>query len=166
MCGTCDYDWYNVVMQVLARNKKLHHSYEVLDTYTAGMSLTGDEVKSLQTNNPSMDGAYITVREDEGKYTILLRELHIPPYQVANSQSGSTRRDRALLLNKREIEQIQTKVQTKGITLVPKAIGRVNSKIKLELALVRGKKQHDKREDIRRRDVQRDTEREHKVRFR
>lgn len=152
-------------MQVLARNKKLHHSYEVLDTYTAGISLTGDEVKSLQTNTPSMEGAYISVREDEGKYRILLREFHIPPYQVANSRSGDTRRDRALLLNKREIEQIQTKVQNKGITLVPKAVGRVRGTIKVELALVRGKKKYDKREDIRRRDIQRDTEREHKVRF-
>lgn len=163
MCGTHRYGWYNRVMQVLARNKKLHHSYEILDTYTAGISLTGDEVKSLQTNTPSMDGAYITVREDDGKYRLLLREFHIPPYQIANSQSGSTRRDRALLLNKREIEQILSKVQNKGITIVPKAVGRVNNKIKLELALVRGKKKYDKREDIRRRDQARDVEREHKI---
>ena len=152
-------------MKVLARNKKLHHSYEVLDTYTAGIALTGDEAKSLQTNTPSMEGAYITVREEAGKYKLLLREFHIPPYQVANAPSANTRRDRVLLLNKREIEQIQTKVRSKGVTIVPKAVGRVGRYIKVELALVRGKKKYDKREDIRRRDVQRDAEREHKVRL-
>ncbi|MFW0870853.1 MAG: SsrA-binding protein SmpB [Patescibacteria group bacterium] len=153
-------------MQVVARNKKLHHSYEVLDTYMAGISLLGDEAKSLQTNTPSMDGAYITVQEEAGRYTILLREFHIPPYQVANSPSSNPRRDRILLLNKKEIIEIQKAVHNKGITLVPKAIGRANGKIKLELALVRGKKKHDKREDIKERDQERDVLREHKVRFR
>lgn len=153
-------------MQVLLRNKKLHHKYEVLDTFTAGIALLGAETKSLKTQSASMDGSYVVIREDDGKYHVILRGLSIPPYQPNNPGSDYDReRERALLLNKKEIARIQRELHTKGVTVVPKAIGVERGKIKVKIALVRGKKQHDKREDIKKRDQQRDAARESKARF-
>jgi len=153
-------------MKILLRNKKINLNYEILETYTAGVSLLGHEVKSLKTLSASMDGSYVVIDEHEGKYTVVLRSLSIPPYQSQNSTSdGRTDRPRILLLNKREILEIQRELKIKGVTIVPKAVGLENGKVKVEIATVRGKKKYDKRQDIKKRDQNRDAQRDVKTRF-
>lgn len=153
-------------MQILLKNKKINLKYEVLATYTAGIALLGHEVKSLKTSQASMEGAYVTIQQDPlGKWTVTLRGLSIPPYQVNNQVSDSQERERVLLLNKREILEIERELHTKGVTVVPKAVGLSAGKVKVEIALVRGKKKYDKRQDIKKRDQQRDAERDSKARF-
>ena len=153
-------------MQLLVRNKKLNLKYEILNTFVAGISLLGHEVKSLKTQNASMDGAYVLIKNQNDKYTIILRGLSIPPYQAQNqSPTYNTERDRVLLLNKKEIIEIEREMNTAGVTIVPKSIGVERGKIKVAIALVRGKKKHDKRHDIKKRDQQRDADRDSKARF-
>lgn len=153
-------------MHVLLRNKKIRHKYEVLDTFTAGISLLGAEVKALKTQSATMDGSYVVIRETDGKYTVVLRGLSIPPYQTNNPASDYEReRDRVLLLQKKEIAAIQRELHTKGVTVVPQSVGIERGKIKVQIALVRGLKKHDKRESIKKRDQQRDAARDSKARF-
>jgi len=153
-------------MKILLQNKKINLNYEILETYTAGISLLGHEVKSLKTLSASMDGSYVTISEKEGKYTIVLRGLSIPPYQSQNNTSdGRTDRDRVLLLQKKEIREIERELKTKGVTVVPKSVGLENGKVKVQIATVRGKKKYDKRQDIKKRDQMRDTNRELKTSF-
>ncbi len=153
-------------MKSLCINKKITFRYEVLDTFVAGISLLGHEVKSLRTQSTSLDGAYIVVKEQSGKFQIVLRGLYISPYQPHNqSPTYDPLRNRLLLLQKKEIVEIERMLHTKGVTLVPKSVGIEREKIKVIVALVRGKKKHDKRQDIKKRDQERDSMREHKTRF-
>lgn len=153
-------------MKVLLRNKKVHLKYEILETYTAGISLTGGEVKSVKNSHGSMDGSYVTVTEKDSKYQILLRNVSIPPYQAGNIVGEyNTERPRVLLLEKKEIHAITKQLHVRGITIVPIVIGLEHGKIKVEIAVVRGKKKYDKRQDIKKRDQNRDAERDSKVRF-
>ena len=153
-------------MRILLRNKKINLNYDILETYMAGISLLGHEVKSLKTLSASMDGSYVAIHEVDGKYTIVLRGLTIPPYQSQNTPSdGRTDRERVLLLQKKEIREIQRELKTKGVTIVPKSIGLEHGKVKVEIATVRGKKKYDKRQDIKKRDQNRDAQRDVKARF-
>lgn len=132
----------------------------------AGISLLGHEVKSLRTQTASMDGSYVVFKENDGKYHIVIRGLSIPPYQPSNqSPTYNAERDRVLLLNKKEIFEIERELHNKGVTIVPRSIGTERGKIKIEIALVRGKKKHDKRQSIKKRDQQRDADRDSKTRF-
>ena len=144
------------------QNKKVRLNYEILDTYVAGIELFGFEVKSVRQNNGSLDGAYVSFADGE----VYLRGMHIPPFQQANApEHFDTRRDRKLLLNKKEIQELKRAKEDRGLTTVPLSLYNSGRKIKVNIALVRGKKKFDKRETIKRKDQQRDTERSLKQRF-
>ena len=143
-------------MKTLISNKKIRKDYEVRETFSAGIELFGFEVKSLKNGRGSLDGSHITIRGEEA----YLINAHIPPYQPANTPSFyDERRNRKLLLQKKEILKLDSEEKKKGLTIVPLSVYNNGRKIKLELALVRGKKKHDKRETIKKKDSKRDLER-------
>jgi SsrA-binding protein len=126
----------------LCSNKKAYFNYEILDTFEAGVKLLGTEVKSLRDHGGSLVDAYILLHDD---YRVTLKNASIAPYKMGNVHNHEERRDRLLLLHKQEIRQLKTKVQEKGLTLVPLSLYFKDGKIKLKFGLARGKKLHDKR---------------------
>ncbi|MEX2405580.1 MAG: SsrA-binding protein SmpB [Candidatus Paceibacterota bacterium] len=150
-------------MSTLVSNKKIARDYEILETYQAGIELKGFEVKSVKASQGSLDGAYISIRGSEA----FLVNATIPAFQPANApQDYDPERPRKLLLHKREIKELSEREKEGGLTIVPLKLYTKTRFVKIELALVRGKKKHDKRETIKRKDMQRDTERSFKKRFR
>ena len=141
--------------KVVARNRKARHEYEILDTYEAGMALRGPEVKSLRAGNVSFQDAF--ARVDGGE--VWLHSLHISPYEQANRHNVDPVRTRRLLLNRNEIRQIAVKTEEKGLTLVPLEIYFSRGYAKVSLAVARGKKLHDKRETLKRRQQDREAQR-------
>ena len=141
--------------KVVARNRKARHEYEILDTYEAGMELKGPEVKSLRAGNVSFQDAF--ARVDGGQ--VWLHSLHISPYEQANRFNVDPVRTRRLLLNRSEIRQLVIKTEEKGLTLVPLEIYFQRGYAKLSLAVARGKKLHDKRETLKRRQQDREAQR-------
>lgn len=145
----------------LIYNKKINVDYEILETFEAGIELLGQEVKSLRGNQGSLLGAHITVRGGE----VFLIACNIPPYQVKNTPVDyDPKRNRRLLLSKKEIGQLASLESKKGLTIVPISMYNKGKKIKVQIAVVRGKKKFDKREDIKKRDTDRDIRREFKDR--
>lgn len=141
----------------LAGNKKARFDYETLETYEAGIELSGTEVKSLRTHTVSLEGAYITVRGGEA----FIVNLNIPPYQPSNVPEGyEPARLRRLLLSKAEIRELADVEAGKGLTIVPIKLYNKGHKIKVEVAVVRGKKKFDKRESIKKREHDRDIARD------
>ena len=126
----------------LCSNKKAYFNYEILDTYEAGIKLVGTEVKSLRDHGGNLLDAYILLQDD---YSVILKNASISPYKMGNIHNHEERRDRLLLLHKKEIRQLKAKVNEKGFALVPLAMYFKNGKIKLKFGLARGKKLHDKR---------------------
>jgi len=148
-------------MSALLENKKVYFNYEVLESYDAGIELFGFEVKSLRTKKGSLEGSHITMRGGEA----YLINAFVPPFQEKNTPSPyDPRRIRRLLLTKKEIASLAGHEMRKGLTIVPLSVYNSKRKIKLKLAVVRGKKKFDKRETIKRRDTQRDVRRELKDR--
>ena len=140
----------------LITNRKAGFNYEILEKYTAGVELFGFEVKSLQKGQGSLDGAHVTVRGGE----VFVVGMFVPPYQMNNTPKNyEPERNRRLLLNRNEIRDLEKNEQTKGLTIVPLTVYNKGSKIKLDIALCRGKKKYDKRETIKKRDVERDLKR-------
>jgi SsrA-binding protein len=140
----------------LITNRKAGFNYEILEKYTAGVELFGFEVKSLQKGQGSLDGAHVTVRGGE----VFVVNMFVPPYQIGNTPADyDERRNRRLLLTKKEIRELEKNEQTKGLTIVPLSVYNKGSKIKLDIALVRGKRRFDKRETLKKRDVERDLKR-------
>jgi SsrA-binding protein len=150
-------------MPVLAKNKKALHDYEIIEKYEAGIVLTGSEVKSVRSGNVSLKGAFVTMHISGKGTEFSLINCHIEPYPMAGPHQHETERSRKLLLNRREIASIIGKTQQKGLTLVPLTLYTKGSRIKLEFALVRGKKQYEKREVIRKRETEREIRRYIKV---
>ncbi|WP_313676877.1 SsrA-binding protein SmpB [Mycolicibacterium sp.] len=142
--------------RVIASNRKARHNYAVLEVFEAGVVLTGTEVKSLRDGNASMADAFATV--DDGE--VWLRNLHIPEYHHGTWTNHPVRRNRKLLLHRRQIDMLVGKIRDGNLTLVPLSMYFLDGKVKVELALARGKQTHDKRQDIARRDAQRDVIRE------
>ena len=140
---------------VVARNRKARHEYEVLDAYEAGIALKGPEVKSLRAGGVSFQDAF--ARVDNGE--VWLHSLHISPYEQANQFNVDPVRRRRLLLKRQEIRQLAVKSEEKGLTLVPLEIYFVRGRAKLQLAVGRGKKLHDKRETLKRRQQDREARR-------
>ena len=140
--------------KTIAYNKKAKFEYEILETIEAGVVLQGTEVKSLRQGNASIKESFGLVREGE----VFLINSYIAPYEAGNIHNHDPRRERKLLLNRREINRLIGKTQQRGYTLVPTKIYFKDSRAKLELALAKGKKSHDKREDIKRRDAKREIE--------
>jgi SsrA-binding protein len=141
--------------KVVASNRKAHHDYSILDTYEAGMALTGTEVKSLRAGRASLADAF--GQESGGE--IFLHALHIPEYTQGTWTNHEPRRIRKLLLHRDEIRKIMGKLRDDGITLVPLSVYFNNGYAKVEIALARGKKTHDKRQDMATRDAQREINR-------
>jgi SsrA-binding protein len=138
--------------QTIARNKRARHDYHVLETWEAGIMLTGTEVKSLRDGRANLTDAYGVVNEGE----IFLLNLHIAPYEQGNQFNHDPTRTRKLLLHRREIRRLIGAVEREGLTLVPLEMYFKNGVAKLTLALAKGKKLHDKRDDARRRDDERE----------
>jgi len=141
--------------KVVARNRKGRHEYEILDTYEAGLALKGPEVKSLRAGGVSFQDSF--ARVDNGE--VWLHNLHISPYEQANRFNVDPVRPRRLLLNRQEIRQLAVKTEEKGLTLVPLEIYFSRGYAKLQLAVARGKKLHDKRETLKRRQQDREARR-------
>ncbi len=140
---------------VVARNRKARHEFEVLDTFEAGMALKGPEVKSLRAGSVSFQDAFGRVEKGE----VWLHSLHIAPYDQANRNNVDPLRPRRLLLNRNEIRQLASKTEEKGLTMVPLEIYFSRGYAKVTLALARGKKLHDKRETLKRRQQDREARR-------
>ncbi len=145
----------------LITNRKAGFNYEILEKYTAGVELFGFEVKSLQKGQGSLGGAHVTVRGGEA----FIIGMSVSPYQTNNTPKDyDPMRNRRLLLNKKEIYELQKSEQTKGLTIVPLSVYNKGRKIKLDIALVRGKKKYDKRQTLKKKDAMRDVQRNLKVR--
>ena len=142
--------------KVLAQNKKARKLYELMEFVEAGLVLTGSEVKSVREGKISFKDGYVTFAQGEA----FLTGVHIAPYHHAGYAQHDPERDRKLLLHKREIEALAAKVEQKGLTVVPLKVYLKAGLIKIELALGRGRKLHDQREELKRRAVERDTARE------
>lgn len=140
---------------MIASNRKARHDYAVIDTYEAGIALVGTEVKSLRLGRASLVDAFATV--DEGE--VWLRNVYIPEYVQGSWTNHEARRTRKLLLHRSEIERLIGKTREGGLTLVPLQLYFSDGKVKVELALARGKKAHDKRQDLAKRDAQREISR-------
>lgn len=141
--------------KVIARNKKALHEYHVIDTWEAGLVLTGPEVKSVRQGKVSLSEAFGRVEAGE----VWLYGLHISPYDPASRWNVDPTRPRKLLLHRREVQRLIGAVQEKGLTLVPLDLYFRRGYAKVTLALARGKKLHDRREDLKRRAAERDIER-------
>ncbi len=147
----------------VAVNRRAHHDYHIEETFEAGLVLTGSEIKSVRAGRVNLRGSYARPKEEQ----IFLYETHISPYeQSGNYFNHDPMRPRRLLLRKKEIKRLLGLVRQKGLTLVPLRIYFKGPWAKLELAVGRGKKVFDKREDIAKRDAQRDIERAMKSRSR
>jgi SsrA-binding protein len=139
----------------IATNRQARFRYELLETWEAGIALQGSEVKSLRDRKANLKDAYGLVRDGE----VWLHNAHIAPYAPAAGDGHDPERPRKLLMHKREIERLIGKTHERGLTLVPTRIYFSGSRVKVELALARGKEQHDKRDTIREREQSREMER-------
>jgi len=141
---------------VVATNRRARFEYEILDTLEAGLQLVGPEVKSLRAGRANLGDAFAQVHRGE----LWLEKLHISPYEPATRENpADPQRRRKLLLHRHEIARLEGRVAEKGLTLVPVTLYFRNGRAKVELALARGKQRHDKRESIRRREHDRETQR-------
>jgi SsrA-binding protein len=139
----------------IAQNRKARHDYSVLDVFEAGVMLTGTEVKSLRLGRASLVDGFATI--DDGE--VFLRNVHIPQYEQGSWTNHEPRRTRKLLLHRAEIERLIGKTKESGLTLVPLSLYFSQGKVKVELALARGKRSYDKRQDLARRDADREVRR-------
>jgi SsrA-binding protein len=138
--------------RAIATNRRARFEYEVLERVEAGLVLVGPEVKSLRAGKASLGDAYAIVRRGEA----WLQNCHISPYDPAARENPEPRRERKLLLHRKEIQRLAGKLQERGLTMVPLKLYFKDGRAKVELALVRGKRRYDKRESIRERETQRD----------
>lgn len=139
----------------VARNPKASHDYHILDTFEAGLVLTGTEVKALRRKGASIKEAFARISRGE----LFLEGMHITPYEQGNRYNHDPMRTRKLLMHRREIERLIGQVERDGLTLVPLELYFVRGRAKVKLGLARGKKAHDKRETIKRRIADRETAR-------
>ncbi|WP_342223554.1 SsrA-binding protein SmpB [Spiroplasma endosymbiont of Asaphidion curtum] len=139
-------------MKIIASNRKARFNYELIDTYEAGIELQGSEVKSLRESNVSLQESYILIRNQEA----LILNLHISTYAYASSAKPDPNRSRKLLLHKKQILKLEAKMKLQNLQLVPTKI-YFNSKglVKIEIALAKAKKLYDKRETVKKRDMER-----------
>jgi len=142
--------------KLIADNRRARHDYHLLDRYEAGLVLTGTEVKALREGKATLQQAFAEVRESEA----WLLGLHVPEYGQGNRSNHDPDRPRKLLLHRHEIDKVYAQVREKGMTLVPTRLYFKDGRVKVELALARGKELRDKRRDIADRDARRQMERE------
>lgn len=150
-------------MSIYIKNKKVGLKYEILEKLEAGIKLLGFEVKALKNKKGSLDGSHITIRGEEA----ILLNTNIPPYQPNNTpENYEPERNRRLLLNKKEIDHLANLESQKGLTIIPISVYSKGRKIKVEIAVVKGKKKYDKRETLKKKTAQRDIDREIKSKTR
>jgi SsrA-binding protein len=143
-------------MPVLTDNRKAHFNYEIIEKYEAGIELLGLEVKSVKEGKAILAGSFVIVRGGE----VFILGMQIPPYQPANAPlEYDPVRNRRLLLNKKEIIELADADGEQGLTIIPLSLYNKGSKVKMEIAIAKGKKLHDKRESIKKRDVDREMRR-------
>ena len=142
-------------MKVVTQNKKAFHDYFILDTYEAGIELKGTEIKSVRLGHVNLKDAFIRFKNDEA----FIENMHIAPYEQGNIFNHEPLRNRKLLLHKKQIKKLQREVKENGLTVVPTKLYINTSKLKVEIALARGKKLYDKRQDLKAKDAKRDMER-------
>ncbi len=139
----------------IATNKKAYHDYHIIESVEAGMVLTGTEIKSIRLGRVNLRDAYVQIRNGEA----WLVNMHIAPYSHGNRENHEPRRERKLLLHRREINRLLGKVNERGYTIVPLRLYLRNNRAKVEIALVRGKRLYDKRRAIAKRDAERELRR-------
>lgn len=139
-------------MPVLARNKKAFHDYFIEDKLEAGMELVGTEVKSVKAGKVSIKESFIRIIKNE----IFIMNMHITPYEFGNINNLPESRVRKLLLNRKEIEKWAAKIKEQGYTIIPLSVYTKQRLVKMEIGLAKGKKLHDKREALKRKDQERD----------
>ena len=137
--------------KVVTTNRKARHDFEILDTYEAGLALTGSEIKSIRSGHVNLREGFVQPRGDE----LWLLNVHIASYEQAGMFGHDPLRPRKLLLHRREIDRLMSQVQEKGLTLVPTVMYLTRGLAKVEIALARGKKKYDKRSTLRERDTER-----------
>lgn len=147
-------------IKLIANNKKAYHDYFILDTYEAGISLAGTEVKSMRMGKCSIKEAFIRIENGE----VFVYGMHISPYEKGNIFNKDPLRVRKLLLHKQEINKLLGKMKEKGMTLVPLKVYLKGSLVKVEIGLAKGKKLYDKRADIAKKDQAREAQRDFKIR--
>lgn len=148
--------------RTVATNRKARHNYNLEDAFEAGLALTGTEIKSIRAGNVSLSDAYVQVKDGEA----WLLNCHIAPYDPASRENHEPRRPRKLLLHKREIARLVSRVNERGFTIVPVRLYLKKGRAKVEIALARGKRQYDKRATLAEAQSKRDIERAVKQRSR
>jgi len=144
-------------VKIYSENKKAGFDYEVLEKFQAGIVLFGQEVKSIKTGHINLSGSYVTLNSGEP----FLVGVKVPPYQPNNAGADyGDERAKKLLLNKKEINYLIGKTKTKGFSLIPLKIYENNGRIKIEFGLAKGKRKYDKKEKIKKRDIEREINRE------
>ena len=140
-------------MEIL--NKKAKHDYELLETITAGIVLNGNEVKSIKNSNVSIKESFISIKNNE----VFIQNMYIKKYEQANTfKEVNEKRERKLLLNKKEIKKLKKEMEIKGYTIVPLKLYLIKGLIKLDISLAKGKKKYDKRNDLKLKSQKRDIE--------
>ena len=143
-------------IKVVATNRKVKHNYFVLETFEAGISLLGSEIKSVRAGQISIKESYVRIDGEEA----WLVDAHISPYTQANRYNHEPKRPRKLLLHKKEIYNLYDDIRRKGVTIIPTKVYLKDGKAKVEIAIARGKRKFDKRQEIAKRDAQREIERQ------
>ena len=138
--------------KTIIQNRKARHDYAILDCYEAGIQLLGTEVKSLRLGRANLKDSYARVEQNEA----FLHNLHINEYEQGNQYNHEPTRRRKLLLHKHEINRLRSRVEERGLTLVPLKLYFKRGKVKVELAVAKGKREYDRRQDIAKRDAQRE----------
>jgi SsrA-binding protein len=141
--------------KVIATNRKAKHDYFLLESFEAGLVLQGSEIKSIRAGRISIKEAYVRTDGNEA----WLVDCHIAPYDPASRQNHEPRRERKLLLHRKEIDKLWDEVRQKGVTIVPLRVYLKNGRAKLEIALAKGKRKYDKRQAVAKRDAEREIER-------
>ena len=144
-----------ICRKIVSQNKKAYHDYFILDTYEAGIELRGTEIKSVRKGSTNLKDAFIRIKNNEA----FIENMHIAPYEQGNRFNHEPLRTRKLLLHKKQIRKLQKEVKENGLTIVPTKLYFNTSKLKVEIALARGKKLYDKRQDLKAKDAKRDVER-------
>ncbi len=148
--------------QVIATNRRARHEYEIIDTLEAGLVLLGPEVKSLRAGRANLGDAYAVISRGE----LVLRKLHISPYEPATRANPEPMRERKLLAHRKQIAKLSGQLAVRGLTLVPLSLYFKNGRVKVELGLARGKRRYDKRQALRKQQDEREIQRtvRHRIR--
>lgn len=148
-------------IKLISQNKKAYHDYFILETYQAGISLSGTEVKSLRAGRCNLKDSYIKIENSQA----IIKNMHISPYEQGNIFNHDPLKDRVLLLHKYEINKLIGAVTTQGLTIIPLKIYFKGSLVKIDIGIAKGKKLYDKRNDIAKKDQQREAAKEFKLKL-